>query len=126
MQINDHSRLAFADVNADGMDDIVAHSLYPNPRRGVPFEHLVYRNNGDGTFEHVSDESGLRDVQAGFFAFGDVDNDGDQDCFAGLDVPLSGESHQVLLNDGDGSGTTRRPAGSAGICNPHAGRPTRR
>ncbi len=100
--INDHSRLGFVDLDGDGFDDIVCHSLYPNPLKGVPFEHLVYRNRGDGTFEHVSDASGLRHLQAGFLAFGDVDNDGDQDCFAGLDVPLPEQTHQILLNDGEG------------------------
>ncbi len=101
--INDHSRLGFADINGDGYDDAVMHSLFPNPQAGIPFEHLVFVNNGDGTFTNFSDESGLRDVQAGFFVFGDVDNDGDQDCFAGLDIPdLAGETHQLLLNDGDG------------------------
>jgi hypothetical protein len=110
--INDHSRLAFADINGDGLDDVVAHSLYPNPLGGVPFEHLVYLSNGDGTFTHFSDESGLRDVQAGFFVFGDVDNDGDQDCFAGLDVDLPGLTNQLLLNDGDGHFT---PLAAAGV-----------
>ncbi|MBW2277179.1 MAG: CRTAC1 family protein [Deltaproteobacteria bacterium] len=101
--INDHSRLGFADINGDELDDIVMHSLYPNPQAGIPFEHLVFVNNGDGSFTHVSDESGLRDVQAGFFVFGDVDNDGDQDCFAGLDITdLSPERHKLLLNDGAG------------------------
>jgi enediyne biosynthesis protein E4 len=100
--INDHSRLGFADINGDGLDDIVMHSLFPNPQAGIPFEHLVFLNNGDGTFKDFADESGLRDVQAGFFAFGDLDNDGDQDCFAGLDVPLPGHTHQVYLNDGAG------------------------
>ena len=100
--INDHSRLAFADLNGDGYEDIVAHSLYPNPKAGIPFEHLVFMNKGDGTFTHASDASGLRKVQAGFFAFGDVDNDGDLDCFAGLDIPLSGSNSQLLLNDGKG------------------------
>jgi enediyne biosynthesis protein E4 len=100
--INDHSRLGFVDINGDGLDDIVTHSLYPNPQKSIPFEHLVYRNNGDGSFAHVSDASGLRKVQAGFFAFGDVDNDGDQDCFAGLDIPITGKTHQLLLNDGSG------------------------
>ncbi len=100
--INDHSRLAFADLNGDGFDDIVMHSLFPNPQKGVPFEHLVFLNNQDGTFRDFSDESGLRKIQAGFFAFGDIDNDGDQDVFAGLDIPLMGQNHQVLLNDGKG------------------------
>src|SRR3954451_21740187 len=51
--INDHSRLAFADIDGDGKDDIVAHSLFPNPQKGVPFEPLVFRNRGDKTFEDV-------------------------------------------------------------------------
>ncbi|MBR58438.1 MAG: hypothetical protein CMH54_10505 [Myxococcales bacterium] len=100
--INDHSRLGFADINGDGFDDIVMHSLYPNPQNGVPFEHLVFMNNGDGTFSDFSDESGLRNVQSGFFAFGDVDNDGDQDVFSGIDIPFPGLSHQIFLNDGEG------------------------
>ncbi len=100
--INDHSRLAFADLNGDGYDDIVMHSLFPNPQKGIPFEHLIFLNNQDGTFRDASDESGLRRIQSGFFAFGDVDNDGDQDAFAGLDIPLAGQNHQILLNDGKG------------------------
>lgn len=109
--INDHSRLAFADLNGDGYDDIVMHSLFPNPQKGIPFEHLVFLNNQDGTFRDASDESGLRNVQAGFFAFGDIDNDGDQDAFAGLDIPLTGQNHQILLNDGKGHFTAKTSAG---------------
>ena len=104
MKINDHSRLAFADLNGDGFDDIVAHNLFPNPNQAdpIPYEHLVFLNNGDGSYRNHSDASGLRDVPAGFFLFGDVDNDGDQDAFAGLDVPLprADNAHRILLNDG--------------------------
>ena len=113
--INDHSRLGFADINGDGYDDIVMHNLFPNPQKGIPFEHLVFLNNKDGTFRNFSTESGLRAVQAGFFAFGDVDNDGDQDAFAGLDIPLAGETHQVLLNDGQGHFT---PKANSGVATP--------
>ena len=114
--INDHSRLAFADLNGDGFDDVVMHSLFPNPDSGIPFEHLVFMNNGDGSFQHVSDASGLRDIQAGFFAFGDVDNDGDQDVFAGLDLAsLSAHTHQVLLNDGTGQFAPVPAAGVADL-----------
>ncbi len=99
--INDHSRLAFADINGDGFDDMVMHSLFPNAQNGVPFEHLVFLNDGAGGFLDHSDDSGLRDVQAGFFAFGDIDNDGDQDVYAGLDLPTAGNS-AIYLNDGQG------------------------
>ncbi len=113
--INDHSRLGFVDLDGDGLDDIVTHSLYPNPQKGIPFEHLIYRNNGDGTFAHVSDQSGLRDVPAGFLAFGDIDNDGDQDCFAGLDVQLPGKTHQILINDGSGKFSAKAASGVEGL-----------
>ena len=109
--INDHSRLGFVDLDGDGIDDIVTHSLFPNPQKGVPFEHLVFRGKGDGTFVDFSDESGLRNVAAGFFAFGDIDNDGDQDCFAGLDIPLTGQTHHILLNDGKGHFTVLKNSG---------------
>ena len=109
--INDHSRLAFADIDGDGHDDIVAHSLFPNPLAGVPFEHLVFLANGDKTFRDVSDESGLRNVQAAFFTFGDVDNDGDEDCFAGLDIALNGETSALYLNDGHGHFTKKERSG---------------
>ncbi len=110
--INDHSRLAFADIDGDGWDDLVAHSLFPNPLGGVPFEHLVFRNLHDGTFEDWSDASGLRDVQAGFFAFADVDNDGDQDVFAGLDlIDYEPYRSSIWLNDGSGHFTELPDAG---------------
>ena len=103
MRINDHSRLAFADINGDGFDDAVMHSLYPNATNGIPFEHLVFLNDGYGDFIDHSDASGLRNIQAGLFAFADIDNDGDQDVFAGLDVPnLGNHRSAILLNNGDG------------------------
>ena len=109
--INDHSRLGFVDLNGDGFDDIVAHSLFPNPDAGIPFDHLIQLNQRDGTYSNFSVESGLKDVQAGFFAFGDVDGDGDQDCFAGLDLALTGESDRLFLNDGQGHFTERENSG---------------
>lgn len=112
--INDHSRLAFADVDGDGLDDIVAHSLFPNPQKGIPFEHLVFLNEGDRTFRDFSDESGLRTVQGAFFVFGDVDNDGDQDCFVGLDIELPGQTSALYLNDGKGHFMKKEGSGLEG------------
>ena len=113
--INDHSRLGFVDLDGDGCDDIVAHDLFPNAQAGIPFTHLVFKNNCDGTFTEISAESGLRDVQAGFFAFGDVDNDGDQDAFAGLDIPLAGKASSLWLNDGRGHFTVKASSGVEGM-----------
>jgi len=116
--INDHSRLGFVDINGDGYDDAVMHNLFPNPMSGgIPFEHLVFLNNGDKTFTNFSDESGLRDIQAGFFAFGDVDNDGDLDCFAGFDYADPSHRHTFLLNDGAGHFTVRPGSGLEGYYN---------
>jgi hypothetical protein len=109
--INDHSRLAFVDIDGDGWDDVVMHSLFPNPQAGIPFEHLVFLNAGDGTFRDVSDESGLRAVQSAFLAFADVDNDGDEDAFAGLDIDLDGSTSQILHNDGNGHFAAKANAG---------------
>lgn len=119
--INDHSRLGFVDLNGDGFDDIVAHSLFPNsqlryttPDPPLPFEHLVFLNRGDGTFANFSDASGLRFAQSGFIAFGDVDNDGDQDAFAGLDITDHFDgvaTNHMLLNDGAGHFTRLQRSG---------------
>lgn len=109
---NDHSRLAFADLDGDGWDDVIAANLFPDPAKGTkPFEHLVFLNKHDGTFRDASDASGLRNVQAGFFAFGDVDNDGDVDVFAGIDSPIAGVTNQLLLNDGTGKFTAKASSG---------------
>src|SRR4051812_30524811 len=112
--INDHSRLAFIDLDGDRFDDIVAHDLFPNPQGGVPYTHLVYHSNCDGTFSDFTQASGLGNVQAGFFAFGDIDNDGDEDCFAGLDIPLAGQGNEILLNDGHGHFTAKANTGVEG------------
>jgi hypothetical protein len=112
---NDHSRVAVADVDGDGWDDLVMHNGTQIDKK--PFEHLIFRNNGDGTFSDFSDESGLRTVQSAFFAFADVDNDGDQDCFAGMDADRDGRlglTHQLLLNDGHGHFTRKEDSGLEG------------
>ena len=105
--INDHSRLGFVDINGDGFDDIVMHSLYPNPQNGIPFEHLVFKNNGDGTFENESSnlQSNVAKPSNGSVAC-DYDNDGDLDIFVSVYGVSYLAGHNVLWeNDGNGSFT---------------------
>ncbi len=115
-----HPRVRWVDIDGDGWDDIAAPTMFPGTRAGdanpQPFDWLVWRNNGDGTFRDVSEASGLKGVQAGYMAFGDFDNDGDQDAFAGLDIHNHYDmsvprTHQILLNDGQGHFTVRARSG---------------
>jgi len=109
---NDHSRLAFVDLDNDGWDDVVATNLFPDPSKGTKaFEHLVFLNKHDGTFANASDATGLRAIQAGVLAFADIDNDGDVDVFAGIDYPIAGATNQVWLNDGKGKFTQKADSG---------------
>lgn len=61
---------------------------YPSPLNYLPDPDTLYRNNGDGTFDDVSVESGVAS-QAGAgmgIVSADYDNDGDTDVFVGNDV----------------------------------------
>ena len=88
---------AWADYDLDGDDDL----LYGG------YHSTLLRNNGDGTFTDVGDESGVRaaTVQTSSFntaisaTWGDYDNDGDPDVFV-----LAQFGGRVLLeNNGDGT-----------------------
>ena len=78
----------------------------------TPAGHRLYRNRGDGTFDDVTDSSGVAAV-SGYgmgAAVGDYDNDGD------VDVYITHLGANVLLqNDGKGRFTdVTRPSGVAG------------
>jgi len=81
--------VAVADYDGDGDDDIFfLNQLGPN---------ALYRNRGDGTFDDVTDEAGplaLDDRIKVGAAFGDYDNDGDQDLYI-----TSTRGGNVLLNN---------------------------
>jgi hypothetical protein len=91
--------MRFVDLDLDGWKDIV-HSnghVYPHLRgatSGEVYEQpalTLYRNQGDGTFTHVSGGAGpdaVKPVVGRGTAFADFDNDGDQDvAIACLDGP---------------------------------------
>ncbi|HYE73606.1 MAG TPA: VCBS repeat-containing protein, partial [Blastocatellia bacterium] len=62
----------------------------------------LYRNNGDGTFTDVSKQAGVSDERGHFglgCAWGDFDNDGDQDLFVTNDT----QANYLYLNQGNGT-----------------------
>jgi len=74
--------------------------VYPSPRDYQPIPDTLYRNNGDGTFTDVSEESGVA-MHAGTgmgTVCADYDGDGDTDVFVLNDV---GENF-FFENDGTG------------------------
>ncbi len=80
--IPNFSRLALADVDGDGFDDVMTNG----PK--------LYLNAGDGSFTDVSESwlDGISGSNGG--VFGDFDNDGDPDYFA------TGTVDRLLRNDG--------------------------
>ena len=77
---------------------------YPHPRNYPSAADVLYRNNGDGTFDDVSKAAGILDTVAtegrglGVVA-GDFDDDGDQDIYVAND----GVRNFLYRNGGDGT-----------------------
>ena len=96
------------DFNDDGWLDIYVTSAGPIPGAPGPGNHILYRNNGDGTFTNVASDAGVNwtsNQEDGFSAaFGDFDLDGDLDLFvAGFTSGNLGS--RLFRNDGDESFT---------------------
>ncbi len=91
INIYGHNGVSVADIDGDGLDD-----LYVCQPAGLP--NRVYRNRGDGTFEDVTEASGLGVLDETACAlFADFDNDGRQDLIV---VRASGPL--LFINEGDG------------------------
>ena len=71
----------------------------------------LFRNNGDGTFEDVSEQSGIREAEGKALgvAFGDYDNDG------WTDVSVANDQFQQFLFRNDGDGTFSEVSLVAGV-----------
>lgn len=109
---------ACADIDRDGWVDIfVANrsdmdAVHPGaPTRGN--ENVLYHNNGDGTFDEISADAGVRGEQVVTWAtlFFDFDDDGDPDLWTADD----GGPVRIYRNDSDDEGvrftSVERPMG---------------
>jgi len=99
IDIYGHNGVAVGDVDGDGFDD-----LYICQPAGLP--NRMYRNCGDGTFEDITETSGVGILDNTACAlFADIDNDGRQDLIV---VRASGPL--LFLNVGGGKFRLRADA----------------
>ena len=94
---------AFFDYDKDGFQDIyMANDKYVT-------ENILYRNNGDGTFENVSAASGTNLIMGAMCtAIDDYNNDGWLDIYVSNDnqvIPNTTTGNALLQNNGDGTFT---------------------
>jgi tetratricopeptide (TPR) repeat protein len=91
IDIYGHNGVSVADIDNDGFDD-----LYVCQPAGLP--NRLYRNRGDGTFEDITEASGLGILENTACAlFADLDNDGRQDV-----VVVRANGPLLFLNQGGG------------------------
>ena len=86
-----HNGISIADVDNDGLDD-----LYVCQTAGLP--NRLYRNRGDGTFEDITESSGLGVLENTVCAlFADFENSGRQDV-----IIVQATGPLLFVNDGKG------------------------
>jgi len=91
IDIYGHNGVSVGDIDGDGFDD-----LYVCQPAGLP--NRLYRNRGDGTFEDITQESGVGILENTACAlFADIDNHGRQDLIV---VRTGGPL--LFLNEGGG------------------------
>jgi tetratricopeptide (TPR) repeat protein len=91
VDIYGHNGVAVGDFDGDGFDD-----LYVSQPAGIP--NRLYRNRGDGTFEDITESSGVGLLDSTACAlFADVDNDGRQDL-----IVIRATGPLLFLNRGNG------------------------
>ncbi|OFV87517.1 MAG: hypothetical protein A3J75_00845 [Acidobacteria bacterium RBG_16_68_9] len=80
-------RPAMKGVHSSSLSQKTGFRFFPGPRDYEADAHVMYRNNGDGTFTDVSQEVGVAPGGKGLTVVAsDFDNDGDQDLFVANDA----------------------------------------
>ena len=89
---------AWGDYDNDGDEDIVAVGTYQ--------PHVLYRNNGNGTFTNVAEQAGIADPRGGWGSlFADYDNDGYLDLYITRGGWSGAAENTLYHNNGDGTFT---------------------
>ena len=93
----------FGDLDNDGWLDVYLGT------GDVPYEALLpnkmFRNQNGRYFEDVTTSGGFGQLQKGHgIAFGDIDNDGDEDIFEKMGGAFPGDSYQSVLYENPGHG----------------------
>lgn len=92
----------FGDLNNDGMPDFYAATGTPDFRALIP--NRMFLNNDGERFLDVTTSGGFGHLQKGHgVAFGDIDNDGDQDVYTVLGGSYDGDNfmNALFLNPGN-------------------------
>ncbi|MGC2182276.1 MAG: tetratricopeptide repeat protein [Terriglobales bacterium] len=91
IDIYGHNGVSVGDIDDDGFDD-----LYVCQPAGLP--NRLYRNRGDGTFEDITESSGVGVLENTACAlFADFDNDGRQDL-----IVVRTDGPMLFVNQGGG------------------------
>ncbi len=91
------------DLDNDGYPDIYLGTGLPNYESIAP--NLMYRNDRGRSFEDVTYSGGFGHLQKGHgVAFGDLDNDGDQDVFEQMGGAYPGDAYPSVLYRNPGHG----------------------
>lgn len=94
----------FGDLDNDGWLDFYCGT--GDPDYGTLIPNLMFRNNGGRGFQDVTTSGGFGQLQKGHgIAFGDIDNDGDQDVYSVVGGAFSADNYhnQLFANPGHGN-----------------------
>jgi len=93
----------FGDLDNDGFLDFYLGTGDPDLSTIIP--NRMFRNNGGRQFQDVTTSGGFGHIQKGHgIAFGDLDNDGDQDIYISMGGAFSGDFYRNCLFENPGHG----------------------